>query len=197
MNTHPKILLTGFEPFGEFKVNPTEKIVRTLEREFQEKSVKNLKTCVLPVTEKASEIVNSMLPNNYDYVIHLGLHVKIEDFAIERVAINLDDYRIPDNNGIIIRDRPIDSKGKNAYFVTLPVHKIEEALKESNIKYHLSYSAGTYLCNHLLYTTLNYIEKNNLPTKAGFIHVPGLEKMEFKQMLKRVKAILIVIGLTM
>ena len=190
-----EILLTGFEPFGEFSENPTEKIVRMLELEAAENKISGLHTRVLPVTFRASEIVNSLLPRGYDFVVHLGLHARIEDFAIERVAINVDDYRIPDNEGNVVRDRPIDPEGENAYFVTLPVREIESALKGRGIPCHISYSAGTYLCNHLLYTTLNFIEKTGLHTRAGFIHVPPEEKMGFDEMLEGVKAVLGVLGL--
>lgn len=195
MDNNIKLLLTGFEPFGDFKVNPTEKIVRTLDEEAKKNSIRNLDVYILPVTERASEIVNSLLTKNYDYVVHIGLHGLIDDFAIEKVGINIDDYRIPDNSGVTKQDKPIDPTGKNAYFVKLPVRKIEEALKNKNVKCHLSYSAGTYLCNHLLYTSLNYIEKNKFSTKVGFIHIPNFDKMEFEEMLKGIKIILRLLGL--
>ena len=192
---NPKILLTGFEPFGELKVNPTEKIVKSIELEVKTQNIEDIETYVLPVTEEASEIVNSLLLKNYDYVVHLGLHGKTEDIAIERVGINIDDYRIPDNKGITIHDKPIDPEGKNAYFVDLPVRNIEKSLLENGIPCHISYSAGTYLCNHLLYTTLNFIEKNDLNTKAGFIHIPNFDKMEFERMMDGIKLIIKVLGI--
>jgi pyroglutamyl-peptidase len=118
----------------------------------------------------------------YDVVIQLGLHVKIDDFALERVGLNIDDYRIPDNRGERGRDRLIYPDGQNAHFVTLPVRSIEDSLIEIGVPCHVSYSAGTYLCNHLLYTTLNHIASNGLDTRAGFIHIPPFEMMEKETM---------------
>lgn len=191
---HPRILLTGFEPFGGIPVNPTEKIVRMLETEALEKGIKGLDVRVLPVTADASDIVNELLTNEYDFVVHLGLHGKIDDLALERVAINMDDYRIPDNEGNQVRDRPIDPEGENAYFVTLPVREFQEVLRIQKVPCHLSYTAGTYLCNHLLYTTLHFLAQYDPGTKAGFIHVPSEEKMDFEKMLKGVRAILESLG---
>jgi len=189
-----RLLLTGFEPFGNIEINPTESIVLELMNESEEKGISNITSRVLPVTAEASEIVDSLLAKNYDFVLHLGLHIKIEDFSIERLGINLDDYRIPDNKGIQIKDRPIYPDGENAYFSTLPIRDIEGALIKENIPCHLSYSAGTYICNHLLYTTLHFIQKNGLGVKAGFIHIPPFEKMGFHQMLKGVKVIMGILG---
>lgn len=197
MKPHPRILLTGFEPFGGIPVNPTEKIVRALEKEAREKGITGLDVRVLPVTADASDIINELLTNEYDFVVHLGLHGKIDDFALERVAINLDDYRIPDNDGNQVRDRPIDPDGESAYFVTLPVRQFEEILRIQKVPCHLSCSAGTYLCNHLLYTTLNFIARYDSRTKAGFIHIPSEDEMGFDKMLRGIRAILGTLGLKM
>ena len=149
-----------------------------------------VETMVLPVSSEASDLVNEQLGKGYDTVLHLGLHMKIDDFALERVGLNIDDYRIPDNRGDQIRDKPIDPHGENAHFASLPVRIIEDMLIEKGIPCHISYSAGTYLCNHLLYTTLNYISLNELPTQAGFIHIPPFEMMEFETMMDGLLAIL-------
>lgn len=191
----PTVLLTGFEPFGDVKVNPTEKLVNTIKGMLPFSLQDRLMTQVLPVTSEASSIVNGLLEREFDYVIHLGLHINIADFALEKVGLNVDDYRIPDNEGLQIIDQPIDHHGENAYFVSLPVREFERALTEQNIPCHVSYSAGTYLCNHLLYTTLNAISINSIPTKAGFVHVPSLEMMNFEQMLQGTLTILEVLGL--
>ena len=190
MESQPRILVTGFEPFGDMKINPTEKLVAELHDRLDPEVGANVEIMVLPVTSEASVLVNEQLANGYDIVLHLGLHVKIDDFAIERIGINIDDYRIPDNRGDQIRDRIIDPNGDNAYFVSLPVRAIEDELIEKGIPCHVSYSAGTYLCNHLLYTTLHQISIHDLPTKAGFIHIPPFEMMEFDTMMNGLLAIL-------
>jgi len=191
----PRILLTGFEPFGKAKVNPTEKIVQEIHDHLPDASNEYITTQVLPVTSEASRIVNSILPQKFDYVVHLGLNMNIDDFALEMIGINIDDYRIPDNQGDQVMDRPIDPDGENAYFVSLPVREFEKALQKHDIPYHTSYSAGTYLCNHLLYTTLNFIAKQNLKTKAGFIHVPPLEKIDLENMMSGILIVLETLGL--
>lgn len=191
----PRILLTGFEPFGNVEVNPTEEIVNEISKRIPSHAKEHLTTMVLPVTSEASSLVDSRLKEDFDYVVHLGLHLKIEDIALERIGINIDDYRIPDNTGVRLRDRPIDPKGENAYFVSLPVRDIEKALLDRDIPCHISYSAGTYLCNHLLYTTLNFIAQNKLGTRAGFIHVPPIGKMNLELMIKATLMTLEVLGL--
>lgn len=196
MSSSRTILITGFEPFGDVEINPTEKLVNELHHHLVPRTGVDVDTMVLPVTSEASSLVNEKFAHGYDIVLHFGLHAKIDDFALERVALNIDDYRIPDNRGDTISDRPIDLSGENAYFVSLPVRVIEDALIENGIPCHVSYSAGTYLCNHLLYTTLHYISRHELATRAGFIHIPPLEMMEFETMMHGVLVILQALGMT-
>ncbi len=94
IGTKKRMLLTGFEPFEAFPINPTEEVIKIISSEEKACEDYSLDLRVLPVTHESSEIVHALLPENYDFVIHLGLHAKISDFAIERVAINIDDYRI-------------------------------------------------------------------------------------------------------
>lgn len=189
MVAFPTILVTGFEPFGDIEVNPTERLVRELHQNLDPDISGCIDTMVLPVTSEASTLVIEQIEQRvkegkgYDVILHLGLHVKINDFALERVGINIDDYRIPDNRGDKITDKPIDPHGENAHFVSLPVRRIEDALIGKGIPCHVSYSAGTYLCNHLLYTTLNHIHQNELSMKAGFIHLPPYEMMDHETMM--------------
>jgi len=185
-----RILLTGFEPFESFPVNPTEEVIRKIQRGHPGFECFDLDLHVLPVTHKASLIIDRLLPREYDFVVHLGLHGKALDFAIERVAINMDDFRIPDNSGVQTRDRPINSDGPAAYFSTLPVRRIEEGLLTGGVPCHVSYSAGTYLCNHLLYTTCDFVRSHSLETCAGFIHVPASERMSIDMVLRGVQIIL-------
>jgi pyroglutamyl-peptidase len=196
MNPLPRFLVTGFEPFGSAKVNPTERIVHGLQFALDDDPPFLLETMVLPVTSIASDLVIDRLSGEQqklrpiDHVLHLGLHMKIEDIALERVAINLDDYRIPDNEGIQVVDRPIDPNGKNALFSTVPTREFEKILWEEEIPCHLSYSAGTYLCNHLLYTTLNHLERSGSSTTCGFIHVPPFDHMDLETMTRAVLRIM-------
>ena len=100
----------------------------------------------------------------------------------ERVAINISDASIDDNEGNRPSDEPIESGAPTAYFSSLPIKKIVEKLKDEGIPAAVSNSAGTFVCNHLMYGVLNHIEKNGLETVAGFIHIPYLpEQVENKE----------------
>jgi len=196
MSSLPRVLVTGFEPFGTAKVNPTERIARELTFTIGDNPSYLLETMVLPVTSESSDLVIARLSGEahrlrpIDHILHLGLHMKIEDVALERVAINIDDYRIPDNEGNQVIDRPIDPFGENALFSTAPVRKFEAALNSVEIPCHVSYSAGTYLCNHLLYTSLNHLKQIGSPATCGFIHLPPFEHMVFERMAKGVGLLL-------
>ena len=107
-----------------------------------------------------------------DYVLSIGQAGGRAEITPERIAINIDDAGIPDNEGNQPVDRTIYPDGENAYFSTLPVKAIVEAIKREGIPASISNSAGTYVCNHLMYSVLYSIKKNALPIKAGFIHVP-------------------------
>jgi pyroglutamyl-peptidase len=103
-----------------------------------------------------------------------------KNISIERVAVNIIDARIPDNKGEKPIDKPVIPGGKNAYFSSLPVRKIKDALEEKNIPVSISYSAGTYVCNYLFYSVMHHIETRELDKCAGFIHYP-LSSMQVKE----------------
>jgi pyroglutamyl-peptidase len=196
MSSSPSVLVTGFEVFGDNSENPTEILVNRLKGNVEKKKFKGIHTRVLPVTHQASNIINSLLPNNYEYVIQLGLHGLINDFALERIAINIDDFRIPDNSGVQTQDRPIDPKAPLAYMTPLPIYKIESALKDISLPCHISYSAGTYLCNHIYFTTLNFIHMHNLNTQAIFVHVPSRDHIDLDLQYAGLQTILRSLGCT-
>lgn len=197
-----RILVTGFEPFGSATVNPSEQLARELPGRVARDAGYNIETLVLPVTSGASHIVCERLLSPveppFDSIVHLGLNANIGDIAIERIAINLDDYRIPDNRGCQIVDVPIVPDGPAAYFSTLPVRTMEQVLLGEGIPCHLSCSAGTYLCNHLMYTTLHAIstgrEEGIGSAKAGFIHLPPMENMPLETLLRALVLILDVLA---
>jgi pyroglutamyl-peptidase len=93
---------------------------------------------------------------------------------VERVALNLDDARIPDNEGSSPGDSLIDPAGPVAYWATIPVREVVDAIGKQGIPAFISYSAGTFVCNHVFYSTCNFIAKEDMPVKVGFIHVPYL-----------------------
>lgn len=169
-----KILLTGFDPFGEEEINPATEVVK----KFSQKKIDGyqIKTIEIPTVYKKSieEIKEEIKKINPELVISIGQAGGRTDISIERIAINIDDYRIKDNEGNQPVDKAINSNGKNAYFATLPIKEMVENIKEKGIPAEISNSAGTFVCNHVMYGLLDYIDENKLDIKAGFIHIPFL-----------------------
>ncbi len=155
---------------------------------------------VLPVDREAMpELLLSAFGRvQPDVVVGLGEAPRRTAVTIERVALNLEDYSIPDNRGKMIQDQPINPNGPAAYFVTLPVRAICEAVIKEGIACELSLSAGAYLCNQMLYTMLAHLAGMQLSVPAGFIHLPslpgedgapmpGLPSMNFEDSLRTVR----------
>lgn len=171
-----KLLLTGFEPFLQFPINPTENIVKQLDGETIGEYV--VKGVLLPVDFEKSpvKLLEAIEAEKPDAVVSLGLAGGRNCITPERVAINCRDGAA-DNNGVQYEDSPISEDGPAAYFSKLPIRKIVEALKEKELPASISNTAGLYLCNNVMYTALQYYEKNNLDIPSGFIHVPASHKL--------------------
>lgn len=169
-----KLLLTGFEPFGNSPINPSEQLVQQLAN--QPIDGVELTTAVLPVERFAGPdlLIRTYISAQPDVVLCLGEAGGNTGIAIERVAINVLDFPISDNGGHLVTDKPIVSDGQAAYFSTLPVRTLVNQLKEQNIPAYVSNSAGTFLCNQVMYEILHHIAKHQLSTRAGFIHLPWL-----------------------
>lgn len=168
-----KVLVTGFEPFGGEKVNPALEAVKLLPKEINgaQVVVRELPT----VFRKSLDVLFSEIEKeNPDVVICVGQAGGRFAISVERVAINVDDARIPDNEGNQPIDQPIFPDGENAYFSTLPIKRIVEAIKKEKIPAEVSNTAGTYVCNHVMYGVLYYASRKKPNMKAGFIHVPYL-----------------------
>lgn len=166
-----KVLITGFDPFGGEKINPAWEAVKALPDNIDGIEVVKLQipTVFKKSAKKLFENIDSVKP---DVVICVGQAGGRYEFSVERVAINVDDGRIPDNDGYQPVDSPVFEDGKNAYFSTLPIKAIVEEVKKVGIPSAVSNTAGTYVCNHIMYSLLYYLNKNNLNIKGGFIHVP-------------------------
>ena len=169
-----KLLITGFEPFGESKINPSEQVVRALARE--KIAGVEMHTAILPVERVRGPqvLLDAVKRVQPDAVLCLGEAQRRMAISIERVAINLMDYRMPDNAGQKIVDEPIARDGPAAYFCTLPVRAMFDAVRAAGIPAELSLSAGAYLCNQVLYTLVHHLAQNKSRTRAGFIHLPAL-----------------------
>ena len=164
-----KLLITGFEPFGGEKINPSWEAVKLLPEKIGDFELFKIEVPV--VFEKAAENVLAKANEiNPDAIICVGQAGGRPSVTPEMVAINLRFASIPDNEGNQPKDVPCVSDGENAYFSTLPVRKMVEAVSEASIPCSVSYSAGTYVCNDLIYHVLHHYKGTE--TKACFIHVP-------------------------
>lgn len=169
-----RVLLTGFEPFGGEAVNPAARAVSKLAG----KSIDGYEIIarVIPtVFGKSAQAVQDAIGEfEPEVVISVGQAGGTHSIRVERLALNLDDASIPDNEGNQPRDSAIVPDGPVAYWSTLPVRAIVETLTGNMIPAYISYSAGTYVCNHVFYATSHFVAANKLPIKVGFIHVPYL-----------------------
>ena len=165
-----KLLLTAFTPFDGERINPALEAVKLVKDRIGNLLIVKLE--VPTVFGKSIDTVREAIEREKpDFVLSIGQAGGRADITPERVAINLDDARIPDNEGNQPIDEPIFPDGENAYFSTLPVKAMVEAIRKEGLPSSLSNSAGTYVCNHLMYGVLYYLDKRPV-IKAGFIHVP-------------------------
>ncbi|HUF39783.1 MAG TPA: pyroglutamyl-peptidase I [Anaerolineales bacterium] len=167
-----RILLTGFEPFGEVEANPSQRVVDALVADGV--AGVELAVGVLPVSyASAGGCMRRLIRENRpDHVLALGLAAKSEEIRIERVALNLDDSSSPDNDGVLREGDPILADGPPAYFSALPLTGLKGALESAGIPVRISNHAGAYLCNHVYYAAAHEVEQLGLPSRAVFIHVP-------------------------
>ena len=166
-----KILITGFKPFNQDEINPTEKILESIDSHYKSNEIYKL---LLNVEYKkdANKIQEEIQKIHPDLVIMMGLAGGRNDVCLEKVALNFRHATIKDNAGILISNEKISSNSPIAYETTLNLNKILDSLNINRLS--ISYSAGTFICNDVYYSTLDYINKNNLNTKALFIHFPYL-----------------------
>jgi pyroglutamyl-peptidase len=176
-----KLLLTAFEPFAGETINPSTEVAKAIANlSFANAQVKSL---VVPVDRfLAIEIaLHQLREDKPDAVILLGEGSRRFRINPERVAINIDDFRIPDNTGNQPKGEPIVAGAEAAYFSTLPIYTIVEKLIAAKIPAAISNTAGTYLCNRLFYSVMNYLRVENSPTKAGFIHLPYIHEQTIEK----------------
>lgn len=164
-----KLLITGFEPFGGENINPSWEAVSRLPDKIGEYSLTKL---MLPVTfgKAADMAVRKAEEINPDVIISVGQAGGRSAVTPERIAINIRNASIPDNDGNQPIDESIVEGGRVAYFSTLSPRLISEEIASAGISSHISYSAGTYVCNELFYTLLSTFEGSN--TLCSFIHIP-------------------------
>ena len=166
-----KILMTAFDPFGGEKTNPALSAVSRMKDEILGAEI--IKLEIPTVFHKSTErIIRAINDESPDVVISVGQAGGRLHITPERVAINVDDARIEDNEGNQPIDIPIEEDGEPAYFSTLPVKAMVKAMSDEGIPSSLSNSCGTFVCNHVMYGVRHYIEKSGLKIRSGFVHVP-------------------------
>ncbi|WP_214483975.1 pyroglutamyl-peptidase I [Bacillus sp. SM2101] len=174
-----KLLLTGFVPFLDNPINPTEDIVKKLDKT----TTGNYEVFgrVLPVefAKSGKEIIKLYEDIEPDAVISLGLAAGNNRITPERIAINCNDGAV-DNTGAAMKDQLINIEGPDGVFSTLPIRRFVDALQVEGLPAEISNSAGTYLCNNVMYTMLTYLQQHNKPVPSGFVHIPASHELALK-----------------
>lgn len=168
-----RILVTGFDPFGNDKINPAIEAVKLLPDEINDSQIIKLEIPTV-FNKSAKTIRQAILKHNPDIVLNIGQAGGRFGITAERVAINIDDARIKDNEGNQPLNEKIREDGENAYFSQLPIKAIVKAIRNQGPPSYVSNTAGTFVCNHVMYQVQYMIDKEFNNIKAGFIHIPFL-----------------------
>lgn len=199
------LLLTGFAPFDGDAVNPSGEVAKLLDGRVIGDRV--VRSAILPVQHEAARAMVTPLLDapGLVAVVHLGLAGGRPRISLERVAVNVMDYSRPDADGQVLCDVACADDGPAGYFGTLPLREMLAALTAEGIPAAISNTAGTYLCNHVLYATLHHLAARGLSRPAGFIHLPFLPSMvaahdrdepsmDLSTMIRAVEVILPLVG---
>jgi pyroglutamyl-peptidase len=173
MKPTPTVLVTGFEPFGDERINPSWEIAKALPSTIGSHCVvsQRLPTAFGDAIAAVAKLITKHQPN---LVLCLGQAGGRSSISVERVAININDARIADNAGHQPIDETIVTDAPAAYFSTLPIKTMVAAMQKKGIPAEVSNTAGTFVCNHIMYGVLHHIATQNIAARAGFIHVPFL-----------------------
>ena len=166
-----KALVTGFDAFGGDKVNPSILAVRRLKRRLNGIAIH---TVELPTSYARSPIVLRAAIHEVqpDIVLGVGQAGGRAELCLERVAINVQDARIKDNDGKQPIDRPVVRDGPAGYFATLPIKACVAEMRKAGLPAAVSNTAGTFVCNHILYSLMDMASRSARPFRGGFLHVP-------------------------
>ena len=197
-----KILVTGFDPFGGEKVNPAIESVKLLPNNIEGAEIIKLEIPTV-VNKSLNKIEEAIKEYDPDVIVSVGQAGGRPDITVERVGVNLNDCRIPDNEGNQPTDEPVFEDGPVAYWSALPVKKMVERINSIGIPASVSYTAGTFICNHVLYGVRYLCEHKYPGKKSGFIHIPymtsqavgkrGVASMSLDEIVKGLTAALEVI----
>lgn len=168
-----KILVTGFEPFGGETINPASQVLQNLPQTLAGEEILTLQ--VPTVFHLSAQVLEEALHRYQpDALLCLGQAGGRRDLTLERVGINLDDASLADNQGQQPIDQPIRADGQPAYFSNLPIKRMVAAIREAGLPASVSNTAGTFVCNHLLYQGLYLADKKFPQLHVGFMHLPYL-----------------------
>lgn len=168
-----KILVTGFDPFGGDSVNPALELIKQLPEEIEGCEIITLE--VPTVFHKSIQIIKDAIDlHKPDAVLSIGQAGGRPDMTLERVGINCDDARIPDNEGNSPVDAKIFEDGDDAYLLTLPIKAMVKEMQSAGIPASVSNTAGTFVCNHVAYGVAYLARKYYPEMKTGFMHIPFL-----------------------
>lgn len=168
------VLITGFAPFGSETINSSWQAVQKLDETIIMKHKIYTLELAYEFNTSISQLINAIESHNPAVVLCIGQAGGRSEISIERIAINVDDARIKDNAGKQPVDSPIEKNGPDAYFTNLPIKRMLQALHNSNIPAAISNTAGTYVCNHVMYGLMHYINDHYAVMKGGFVHIPYL-----------------------
>jgi pyroglutamyl-peptidase len=171
MNT---ILITGFAAFGGEKINPSWEAVKQLDQLIIDEYQLIARQLPCSFAESSEHLIKLLEELQPQIVLNIGQAGGRLDISLERVAINLDDARIADNLGAQPIDQTIIKNAPSAYFTNLPLKALLQSARNNGIPASISYSAGTFVCNHVFYTLMHWINTLNPAIKGGFIHIPYL-----------------------
>lgn len=166
-----KVLVTGFDPFGGEKVNPAFEAVKLLPEKIAQAEIVKLEVPTV-FGESGKKLYEAIIAEQPDIVICVGQAGGRAAVSFERVAINLVEARIPDNQGNQPSGVPIKEDGETAYFTSLPIKAMVKHVNDHGLPGYISYTAGTFVCNEIMYHLLYTIDKKTPHIKGGFIHVP-------------------------
>ncbi|AKM19054.1 Pyrrolidone-carboxylate peptidase [[Flavobacterium] thermophilum] len=169
-----KVLVTGFDPFGGETVNPSLEAVKQAAGWKTDRYIVEVREIPTVFGKSLVILHDAIMQVDPDVVICVGQAGGRADISVERVAVNINDARIPDNEGQQPIDEPVVPGGPVGYWSTLPVKAIVEALRRHGIPASVSYTAGTFVCNHVFYGLMHYITQSKKPIRGGFIHIPYL-----------------------
>ncbi|WP_353884530.1 pyroglutamyl-peptidase I [uncultured Bifidobacterium sp.] len=166
-----KVLVTGFDPFGGEAVNPAYEAVKLLPDTIAGAHVVKLEVPTV-FTRSAQALEQAMAAERPDAVICVGQAGGRSCVTVEKVAVNLVEARIPDNDGAQPLGEPLRADGPDAYFATVPVKAMVANIRANHLPAFISYTAGTYVCNSIMYHALYLCDRTFHGTIAGFMHVP-------------------------